>query len=277
MLSVVDAALPPVVEERTTTLLRQLDAVLPGRTEGLYLIGSVAYGDFHEHTSDIDFVVLAADDRPFGADDVPALGAVHAEVAASRKRPHVDGFYTTWSALRTHPDELGPMPMAREGKVSLGRPSVIEWSSFAGGDPGNRAHAVRGPAVVDGAWADPEAARTYSRRNLDEYWSRRWLAQQRSLHPWAALSFRDWGIEWGVLGVARLDHTIATGRVTSKSGGGEHALATFDERWHRIVREALRIRRAEGERSHYGVNVVRRRAEALAFEAMVIEAGAQRS
>jgi hypothetical protein len=113
----------------------------------------------------------------------------------------------------------------------------------------------------------------YSLRNLDEYWFRQWLARQRSLHPAAALSFRDWGIEWGVLGVARLDHTIATGRVTSKSGGGEHALTTLvtgDQRWDRIVREALRIRRAEGGRSLYGANVVRRRSDALAFESMVI-------
>jgi hypothetical protein len=261
----------PTVDERITTLLRALDAAMPGRVEGLYLVGSVAYGDFQEHTSDIDFVAVAADDRPFVDADLDALGEVHAEVAASQRRPHVDGWYTTWSGLRAHPESLAPMPSSHEAKVSLQRPTVIEWSSFAGDDPGNRAVAMRGPAAVPDAWSDPEAARDYSRRNLEEYWSRRWLAQQRAWHPVAALSFRDWGVEWGVLGVARLDHTIATGRVTSKSGGGEHALAAFsDERWQRIVREALRIRRAEAGPPLYR-NPWRRRRDALAFEEMIIE------
>jgi hypothetical protein len=263
----------PIVEERVGALLQELDVAMPGRIEGLYVVGSVAYGDFHEHTSDIDVVVVAADDRPPGEADLPALAQVHQRMMASRKRPHVDGWCTTWSGLRTNPDGLPPMPAALAGKVEMKRPTVIEWSSFAGTDEGNRAVAVRGPDKAPDAWSDPDAARDYSRRNLDEYWTQRWLARQRALHPQAVLSLRDWGVAWGVLGVARLDHTIATGRVTSKSGGGEHALATFaagDERWERIVREALRIRRAEGGRSRYGANVLRRRTDALAFEAMVI-------
>ena len=252
--------------ERSSALLRHLDDLAPGRVEGLYLIGSVAYGDFHEHTSDIDFVAVSAE----GA--VPAvdvLAEVHRRLRDERKRPHVDGVYTTWSGLQTDPRELAPMPMGHEGNVRLERPSVIEWSTFAGDDPGNRAVAVRGPSSPD-AWVDPEAARDHSRRNLEEYWDRRWLAGQRARHPVAVLSLRDWGIEWGVLGVARLDVTIATGRVTSKSGGGEHALATFEARWHPIVEEALRIRRAEPSPTRYRSRW-RRRADALAFEEMVIE------
>jgi hypothetical protein len=261
----------PVVAARTASLLGTLDEELPGRVEALYLIGSVAYGDFREHTSDIDFVAVAADDEPLGETDLDALARVHARVAATQKRPHVDGWYTTWAGLRTAPDELAAMPNAHEGKVSLARPTVIEWSSFAGDDPGNQAVCARGPSSVPDAWSDPSAARSYSVRNLEEYWSRRWLAAQRSIHPVAALSLRDWGVEWGVLGVARLDHTISTGRVTSKSGGGEHALVAFpDDRWTRIVQEALRIRRAEGGRSLYRSRW-RRRSDALAFEAMVIE------
>jgi hypothetical protein len=50
-----------------------------------------------------------------------------------------------------------------------------------------------------------------------------------------------WATTWGVLGVARLRHTLAAGRVTSKSAAG-HALRTYDQRWHRVVEEALRIR-----------------------------------
>src|SRR4051794_32205506 len=109
------SALSPVVEERVGVLLDALDDAMPGRIEGLYLVGSVAYGDFHEHTSDIDVVAVAADDQPFGPDDQSALAAVHHRTAASKRRPHVDGWYTTWSGLRSHPESLAPMPQAHEG------------------------------------------------------------------------------------------------------------------------------------------------------------------
>ena len=260
----------PIVVERTWDLLAILEELAPGRIEGLYLIGSVAYDDFHLHTSDVDFVAVSADDT--GPPTIEVLEQVHRRLKEQGpKRPHIDGWYVTWSQLRTHPDDLPELLQAHEGGVHLARPSVIEWSTFAGDDPGNRAVPVRGPERPD-AWSDPEAARAYSIRNLDEYWNRRWLRQQRALHPYAFLSLGNWGIEWGVLGVARLDLTIETGRVTSKSGGGEHALERFgdDERWRRIVEEALRIRRAEGGPSRYRSPWTRRK-DALAFEAMIIE------
>lgn len=85
-------------------------------------------------------------------------------------------------------------------------------------------------------------------------------------------SLSDWGVHWGVLGPPRLHHSIATGRVASKSEGGEYALQTFDARWHRIVREALRIRRSEGTRSLYRTPLSRRR-DALALQEHVIVDG----
>src|SRR6185436_9950653 len=53
---------------------------------------------------------------------------------------------------------------------------------------------------------------------------------------------------WFVLGVPRLHHAIATGRLTSKDGAGHHAVATFGERWRPVVAEALTCR-ALGEPS----------------------------
>ncbi len=75
---------------------------------------------------------------------------------------------------------------------------------------------------------------------------------------------------WGVLGVSRLHFTLATGAVASKSAAGEHALTVFEPRWHRIIKESLRIRRGEG-RSLYG-NPFARRRDALDFVAMAIAA-----
>ncbi len=58
--------------------------------------------------------------------------------------------------------------------------------------------------------------------------------------------------------------------MASKSAAGEHALQAFEPRWHRIVKESLRIRRGEGK-SLYGSPFARRR-DALDFVAMAIAA-----
>ena len=72
----------------------------------------------------------------------------------------------------------------------------------------------------------------------------------------------------GVLGISRIHHTLSTGRIASKTAAGEHALMAFDSRWHRIVKECLRIRR--GGRGSLYRGPFRRRREALDFIGMAI-------
>ncbi|WP_068922721.1 aminoglycoside adenylyltransferase domain-containing protein [Planobispora rosea] len=57
-----------------------------------------------------------------------------------------------------------------------------------------------------------------------------------------------YGAVWIVTGVTRLHYTLATGDITSKEGAGRYALQTFPARWHRVLDEALRIRRADRAR-----------------------------
>ena len=54
-------------------------------------------------------------------------------------------------------------------------------------------------------------------------------------------------VAWFVLGIPRLHHLLATGRLTSKDGAGRHAVEAFGERWRGLVAEALAYR-ATGER-----------------------------
>ena len=253
-----------IVERVAGRYLELIDSDLTGRVEGLYLVGSVAYGDFWPDASDIDFVAVGSEG--FGDGDLATLRRVHEQLAREHPRPHFDGFYTTWDDVHRHPDDLEAMPSAHEGAVTEDRPTVIEWGTLRSSKP------MRGEPVPD-SWHDAQAIRGYSRRNLIDYWQAKWLRQQRGRTPVAAMSLSDWGVHWGVLGVPRLHYSIATGEVTSKSQGGEYALETFDSRWAKIVREALRIRRRESNRSLYRTPLARRR-EALAFQAHVIADGA---
>ena len=133
--------------------------------------------------------------------------------------------------------------------------------------------AVRGPHRDElTIWTDRDRLVEWVRGNLDGYW-RRWHARSAAATSLAGLvSLTHWGPTWGVLGVARLHYTISTGRICSKTAGGRHAMDTFDQRWHRIVDECLRIRTARAGRPRYG-DPVRRRRDALAFVGMVIDVG----
>jgi hypothetical protein len=255
--------LPPVVDAVVDRYLALADERLPGRITGLYLIGSVAYGDFWPKTSDVDFVA-ATDDR-LTSDETGAVRAVHAELARQFRRPHFDGYYAISDDLRTAPDDLPPLIGVHEGAVFDGRPTVIDWGTLRTSVP------VRGPVLSD-AWIDPQAIKDHSRRNLAEYWRDRWLPSQRRLSVSALTSFTDWGVQWGVLGIPRLLHSMETGEVISKTASGEYALARFGAPWQRIVREALRIRHEENATSLYRTPISRRR-DALTFEAHVIDAG----
>ena len=109
--------------------------------------------------------------------------------------------------------------------------SPIEWTTLA-----RYGITVVGPEPE--VHTDRDELVAWVRGNADTYW-RNWLtAYPRAL-------FTDWGVAWGVLGISRLHYTVTTGDITSKSGAGKYALATFPDHWHAIVTEALRHRRAQ--------------------------------
>jgi hypothetical protein len=84
----------------------------------------------------------------------------------------------------------------------------------------------------------------------------------------------DWGIAWSVLGIARLHYTLTTGQITSKSGGGRHALEAFDARWRPIITEAIRCRPHPPMPPASAREAVKRRDHATAFLAEVVLSGA---
>lgn len=111
------------------------------------------------------------------------------------------------------------------------------WS----GTLATQAIAVRGgpldPAAI---WSDADALREWNLANLDDYWVVKTAEGERV--PPAFWTRWEYGLQWVVLGIARLHHTIATGEVISKTAAGRHALAVTDDRWHPVVRAAMALR-----------------------------------
>lgn len=78
--------MPSDVREVVDHYLGTADRVAPGLVEAHYLTGSVALGDYHPGTSDIDFLAVIP------SVDAARLATVHAELPAS---PNFDGIYLT--------------------------------------------------------------------------------------------------------------------------------------------------------------------------------------
>ena len=225
--------IPDEVHAAVDGLLAQVDAALPGIVDAAYVTGSVALDDFQPATSDIDAVLVTA--RPLEAHECVALAAIHRP-----SKPQVDVLYVTADELRSSPaDARGPH--SHEGafhESNAFAANPVEWRTLQ-----TRARTVRGPDLgLDDVWFDPDVLRAWNVRNLHEYWTGR-LAWLRACAPTEAIMRWEYGLQWIVLGVPRLHHTIATLDITSKTGAGEYALGIADQRWRPVIETSMSLRR----------------------------------
>ena len=221
---------------------------LPGRVEGLYVVGSAATGAFVPARSDVDFVAVLADSPPRGELDrlrrrcrVRFAGAVARWLAAPGRRwpMSVNGAFVRWEDLAR--SSLAVVPIAGQiaGKFTIGAAAEVNpvtWKLLA-----EHAVAVRGPhrEHLDVA-GDREEFHAWTRENLRTYWAR-W-ARNVTHDPLARLFPRQ-ATTWGVLGAPRPHYTLATGAIASKEQAGAYAMETFGSAWHALVRDALAHRR----------------------------------
>jgi hypothetical protein len=260
------SALPAEVSDVTSQFLSKIDATAPGLVRGLYLRGSLGFGEYFAGQSDIDFTAVLASWPDSG--QVDALATAHAVVAEARPQPHFDGFHLVPEQLAQPPARCPDLPCMFEGTFHpAARFDVnpVSWHELAA-----NGIAVRGPALTaNHVWTDDAALRAFSHGNLTSYWCG--VAEALASHP--AEAGTPTAAAWCVLGVSRLHHLLDRGTMTSKCGAGRHALAAFGPRWHRIVREALRAREQPAAESAYADDDAARAADTTAFTVMAIDAG----
>lgn len=250
------------VRRTTDTFLAAVDRAAPGLVAGLYLHGSLGFGEFFPGHSDIDFVAVL-NSRPDPA-HLQMLAAVHAEVRRKHPEQHFDGIHLVAEDLRRDPVQCPDVPYAHEGVFTpAGRFELnpVTWHELA-----RHGIVIRGPELP--VWTDDAALRAFTRENLATYWQRRGelLAREPGLAAQREVT------EWCVLGVSRLHHLLANGRLTSKCGAGRYAIATFDDRWRTVIAEALRVRETPALPSCYADPAERAR-DTAEFTAMVVRAG----
>jgi hypothetical protein len=188
--------LPGEVAEVTNQFLSLIDASAPGLVQGMYLRGSLGFGENFESQSDVDFTaVLSA--RP-DADQVSALSAAHEAVFAAHPKPHFDGFHVVRENLARAPDLCPDVPVMFDGVFKSSTRdydmNLVSWHELA-----RHGVTVRGPALSErDVWTDDAAlgactgaarrahqAACCRRCEGDLGYPRRWLAsalQRRRVH-----------------------------------------------------------------------------------------------
>jgi hypothetical protein len=253
-----------VIPEPVAAVCRTfLDSAPEELVTGLYLRGGLAFGEWVPGQSDIDFVTTLSR-RPTSA-DADSLLRAHEHVAQRHPDVHFGGMHVMAADLAADPASCPPGPTWLEGRFEAEGvlDPVIAWAELARGGL-----TISGPPVGElGIRTDPGRLRDFTRNNLHGYW-RGTAEALASLPPEGA---SEEACCWCVLGVARLHHLLVTGEMTTKSRAGRWGLECYPSHFHRVLREALRIR--EGGPDEYVHEVPARGRDTAEFTAYVVDVG----
>jgi hypothetical protein len=161
----------------------------------------------------------------------------------------LDGFYIPAADLQE--GWSATYPYIREGVYQ----GVSTFGSVYRWQAGNHAVVIYGDALQMKvpAWSEIEREMSY---NVNQYWAGK--VQQPELF------IDDEWVPFAVLTFLRIEYTLRYQEIISKKQAGELALQSGAERWHRLIREALRIQYGDEQESLFET-IEKRAAETIAF------------
>jgi hypothetical protein len=214
--------------------LTRIHARLGSRFQGMYLVGSLALGDFDPRSSDIDFVVVT--DTDVGDDLFAGLQDIHAQFAAGSSvwADKIEAIYAPYAALRRAAPDASYCPQIETGTQLFKAPLESGWVFqcitirdcgvvVAGPDP----RTLVGPI-------QPQAMRSAAAEIAGQ-----WLEQADTDPTWLPwLRQRD-AQAFVILTLCRLLYSLATGSVASKPRAAEWARGELGEPWATLIERAL--------------------------------------
>jgi predicted nucleotidyltransferase len=223
------------------TLLAGLDSVLEelvaGAVEvleddlcGVYMLGSLALGDFDVH-SDVDFLVVTHE--PLSRSQEAGLREMHARLPEQEPEwsRHLEGSYVDRRALRSLDPEHRPWLYVDNGSRAMewsahDNTAVMRWTLR------ERGVVLIGPVPTD--LVDPVAADDL-RREVN--------AALDSFPPdpvwWAEGLDNAWAQPYVVATICRMLFTLDSGEVASKRVALEWAAGALDAEWAPLIHQAL--------------------------------------
>lgn len=219
--------------------LSRVQRELPGLLAGFYVYGSVAYGAWDEHSSDVDCLALVT--RHCTTDDVSLLREIHRQLTAAWPRQGLDVSYVRWADRGLRGSAAPPHPFHHDGMLHEDDdldPNSPLRSAIGWWQVGNHGVTLLGPeaSALDLQVTEADLLDD-SRRLVEAHW-RGWTRSPRLI---ASLRHAK-SVDWAVLGILRAWYTIREKDVATKPVAAEYGLARLPTRWHRLIRETIEAR-----------------------------------
>jgi Aminoglycoside adenylyltransferase, C-terminal domain/Nucleotidyltransferase domain len=224
----------PDVNLEVYDLLTGIHAVLGGQFTGMYLVGSLALGDFRPRESDLDLVIVTA--GALSDERVVALRDLHQRFdhSASVWSARVDAVYIPQEALR-------------DASVTAKRYPVLQWpglltlDQLEGGEPiwryTLREHGVLVSGPAPRSLLDPVHSDELRRASAATVAG--WRARAHGDPEWVAGLRVRRQHTYVVLTLCRLLYTLDTGAVASKLVAARWVAWTRASRWSALIGRAM--------------------------------------
>jgi hypothetical protein len=260
--------LPDKVKEIIDEHIKIVEAYLPNFLESYYVYGSVSLGAFHYNKSDIDFIVVIR--RKATETDISILKKIHGELHKKFHKTNLDGMYLLNEDVASlkNKSEISCLRFndgGFKGFEKFDRNSIDAFQLLKHGIT------VKGQDIKKFDYTvDFDILISKMRDNLNTYWLN-WLNDCRRFPSikYLGLFVSENLIEWGVLGVSRQYYTFMEADITSKVKAGEYALQKVPQKWHKIIKESMRLRK-DNTKSYYN-SIFERRNDALDYINFIIQ------
>jgi hypothetical protein len=207
---------------------------LPDFLTAFYIVGSIALDEFSPYFSDVDFVAVI--NHSAIKEEIEVLRKIHRKVEREHLRWKLSGMYLLRSDLGKSTGEIENLLAFHDGILQV--QSDFEMNPVTWWILKNHGIALLGSDPRDLAIpVDPNSLVEWTIGNMNTYW-KKWTQRPGRL----VILFTDWGIQWTVLGILRQLYTIRENSIITKKRAGEYAFPVVPQQWHRIIREAIRIR-----------------------------------
>lgn len=215
--------LPAAAADPVASFVRNVDKAVPDRLAGVYLVGGLALGDFSARQSNLD--VVAVFDPPLSSAESARLRPVERSLDRSGRPASV--WHAGWDVIADGPSGDGGAQPRLETPLTR---ALLQEEAIAYFGPD-------WPVVA----YDDASYRAWCRLSLE--------ALATTEH---GLMVMRRGVASLVLEAARLAQGVATGRVYSKSEGGQAAAGLVPHHFRRILLDAVGYRQGATASMYWG-------------------------
>jgi hypothetical protein len=216
--------IPDSVNGQLVDFLAEADRLHASRIAGLYVVGSLALGDFEERRSSID--VVAVSETPLAPAELGGLARFHKLLDRRRRPPWVG--YTTWDRLASGPGDAAMACFRGGAGVDPSRfATPMTWEQVR-----STAVVMRGPdyPVV---WHDELILRKW-------FFDQLALEQRQSDRP-TKLWLRS-ATSHTVLRLTQLFLGLRRGTVVAQRAAAEAMIENLADQFRRVVEDSLSYR-----------------------------------